>query len=57
LNFRRALFLILALLGVVAIKKSGGGLFRNLLDGVAPPPARSDPATTVHLQGAPGDRR
>lgn len=68
-NFRRALFLILALLGVVAIKKSGGGAFRNLLDSVAPvaavrstahsagsaPPATTGaaPATTVHLQVPP----
>ncbi len=36
-NFRRVLFLIFALLAVVALKKSGGGMFRNILDSVAPP--------------------
>jgi hypothetical protein len=55
-NFRRAFFLILALLAVVAIKKTGGGLFRNLLDSVAPPAARAVP-TTVHLQVPPPDPR
>lgn len=60
-NFRRALFLLLALLAVVALKKSGGGMFRNVLDSMAPPPqtrAASPqprppapaPETTVHLQ-------
>jgi hypothetical protein len=57
-NFRRALFLLLALLAVVALKKSGGGLFRNVLDSVAPPQSRAArsqprppaPETTVHLQ-------
>ena len=55
-NFRRALFLLLALLAVVALKKSGGGFFRNVLDSVAPPrspaaarPRPSSPETTVHL--------
>jgi hypothetical protein len=60
-NFRRALFLLLALLAVVALKKSGGGFFRNVLDSVAPPQTRAtsspprSPAseTTVHLQLRP----
>jgi hypothetical protein len=53
-NFRRALFLLLALMAVVALKKSGGGFFGNVLNGVAPPaPAsarQSVPPTTVHIQ-------
>jgi hypothetical protein len=53
-NFRRALFLVLALLAVVALKKSGGGFFGNVLNSVAPPataPARPPEApTTVHIQ-------
>jgi hypothetical protein len=53
-NFRRALFLLLALLGVVALKKSGGGFFGNVLNSVAPPapaPVRPPvPQTTVHIQ-------
>ena len=53
-NLRRALFLLLALMGVVALKQSGGGFFRNLLDTVvAPtspaPPATRAPETTVHI--------
>ena len=62
-NFRRALFLLLALLAVVALKKSGGGFFSNVLDSVAPSrapsaarprPSIAEPApaaeTTVHLE-------
>jgi hypothetical protein len=37
-NFRRALFLVLALLGVVAIKRAGGLSLNRIFDGVAPPP-------------------
>jgi hypothetical protein len=45
-NFRRALFLVLALLGILFIKRTGGGAFRSLLDTVAPPapPQISRPA-------------
>jgi hypothetical protein len=57
-NLRRALFLLLALLAVVALKKGGSGAFRNLLDSVSPPPRSGAaaqprtpaPETTVHLQ-------
>lgn len=56
-NFRRALFLLLALLGVVALKKSGRGFFGSVLDSVAPPrspaaarPRAPSPETTVHLE-------
>jgi hypothetical protein len=37
-NFRRVLFLIAVLLAVLALKRAGGGAFRNLFEGVAPPP-------------------
>jgi hypothetical protein len=53
-NFRRALFLLLALMAVVALKKSGGGFFGNVLNSVTPPataPVRpAVPPTTVHIQ-------
>ena len=56
-NLLRALFLLLALLAVVALKKSGGGFFSNVLDSVSPPrspaatrPRPVTPETTVHLQ-------
>ena len=56
-NFRRVVFLIFALMAVVALKRSAGGFFDHLLESVAPPataPARSAaPATTVHLQPGP----
>ncbi len=58
-NFRRVVFLILALMAVVAVKKSGGGFFSRVLDSVAPtaqpaPPARHAASeTTVHLQPGP----
>jgi hypothetical protein len=39
-NFRRVLFLVAVLLAVIALKRAGCGAFRNLFDGVAPPPAR-----------------
>jgi hypothetical protein len=61
-NFRRVLFLIMALAAVLALKRSGGGLFRGVVDSVAPmsssarpptPATTSAPrvrATTVHIQ-------
>jgi hypothetical protein len=50
-NFRRVFLLILALGAVLALKKSGGGFFRGVLDSVAPPPAApTGPETTVHLR-------
>jgi len=42
-NLRRALFLILALVGVVAIKRAGGFSFGGLFDG-GKPPAQKAPA-------------
>lgn len=38
-NLRRALFLVLVLLAVMALRRTGGGAFRGLLDAMAPPPA------------------
>jgi hypothetical protein len=54
-NLRRAVFLILALMAVVALKKSSGGFFSRVLESVAPPatPAHRAPETTVHLQPGP----
>jgi hypothetical protein len=56
-NLRRAVFLILALMAVVALKRSAGGFFSHLLESVAsppaPPPAHTAPETTVHLQPGP----
>jgi hypothetical protein len=45
-NLRRVVFLIVAILAVVALKRAGGGAFRNLLDAVSPsaPGARSPAA-------------
>jgi hypothetical protein len=43
-NFRRALFLVLALLGVLVIKRAGGLSLGRLFDGVAPPPPASSSA-------------
>jgi hypothetical protein len=37
-NFRRALFLIVALAAIIVIKRMGGFSFAKLFDGVAPPP-------------------
>jgi hypothetical protein len=38
-NFRRALFLVLVLLGVLVLKRTGGLSFSRMFDGVAPAPA------------------
>ena len=45
-NLRRALFLVLALLGVLAIKQSGGLRFGTLFDSVSPPA----PAYRLHVE-------
>ena len=61
-NFRRVLLLLLALVAVVAIKRSRGGSLHNLLEVMAPPPpkvAAPAPSTEagpnfqrLHVQGA-----
>jgi hypothetical protein len=48
-NFRRALFLILALGAVLVIRASGAVSFRKLFDNVAPA-APAAPATFQHLE-------
>jgi hypothetical protein len=50
-NVRRALFLVLALLAVVALKRSGGGFFSSVINSFGPPPPARPavPETTVHL--------
>jgi hypothetical protein len=58
-NFRRVLFLIVALMSVVALKRSAGGFFHRILESVTLPPAAepahpvAPPTTTVHLQPGP----
>jgi hypothetical protein len=53
-NFRRALFLIAALLAIVAIKRMGGGLsLAKLFNDVAPPPARQKQPSFQHLEVKP----
>ena len=54
-SFRRVVFLILALMAVVALKRSAGGFFSRVLESVAPPPApaHTAPETTVHLHPGP----
>jgi hypothetical protein len=52
-NLRRALFLVIALLGVVAIKRAGGFSFGGLFDGGQS--ARQAPASrTPGRTGSPG---
>ncbi|HVR60939.1 MAG TPA: hypothetical protein VMU50_03520 [Polyangia bacterium] len=48
-NLRRALFLLLALLAVLAIKRSGGLRLGSLFDSMAPPPAPA-PAYRLHVE-------
>jgi hypothetical protein len=57
-NLRRALFLLLALLGVLAIKHAGGGSFGHLFEALgptggaaAPTPPKND--RSYHLRVAP----
>ena len=49
-NFRRVLFLVIVLLAVLALRKTGGGAFRGLLDAVAPPPAPAGAAGPAGFQ-------
>jgi hypothetical protein len=50
-NFRRALFLLLVLGAVIALRQSGGLSFSKLFDGVAPAPAPAPDAPTFqHLE-------
>ena len=56
-NLRRAVLLILALMAVVALKRSSGGFFSRILESVAPPsPSHQAPETTVHMQPGPSPK-
>lgn len=53
-NFRRALFLIFALLAVVFIKYTGGFSLSRLFEGVAPTPSPAQrPAEFQHIEVKP----
>ena len=52
-NFRRALFLIAALVAIIAIKRMGGFSLGKLFDGVAPAPARQAEPKFQHLEVQP----
>jgi hypothetical protein len=43
-NFRRVLFLVIVFLVVLALRRSGGGSFRGLLDAMAPAPPPGTPS-------------
>lgn len=51
-NFRRVLFLLAALIAIIAIKRMGGFSLARLFDGVAPPPAAARDAAPAfqHLE-------
>jgi hypothetical protein len=56
-NFRRAVFLLVALVAIIAIKRIGGFSFAKLFDDVAPAPApapapKADPSFQ-HLEVKP----
>jgi len=48
-NLRRALFLLVALVAIIAIKRMGGFSLGKLFDGVAPGPARQPEPGFQHL--------
>jgi hypothetical protein len=53
-NLRRALFLVLALAGVLFIKRTGGLSFRKMFEDVAPPQANGGfQHIEVHRPGTP----
>jgi hypothetical protein len=54
-NFRRVLFLLAALVAIVAMKRMGGFSLAKLFDGVAPPPATARDAEPPfrHLEVKP----
>jgi hypothetical protein len=57
-NFRRALFLVLVLLGVLVLKRTGGLSFSRMFDGVAPAPAGgAGGAGFQHLEVKPEVKR
>ena len=54
-NFRRVVFLLAALVAIIAIKRMGGFSLVRLFDGVAPPPAAARDAEPQfqHLEVKP----
>jgi len=52
-NFRRALFLIAALIAIIVIKRMGGFSLAKLFDGVAPTPAQKARPQFQHLEVKP----
>ena len=58
-NFRRAFFLLLILLAVLAIKRSGGVRLGTIFDAMAPPatPAPSSEEPAYHLHVVPAKPR
>lgn len=51
-NFRRVLFLVLVLVAVVVLKRSGGLGLQSVLDALAPPPPAKRPAPAAADHGA-----
>lgn len=57
-NFRLALLLLLLIVGVVALKRSGGLSFSRMFEQLAPPvPAQKTPGTFQHLEVTPAPAR
>ena len=52
-NFRRAVFLIAALIAIIVIKRMGGFSLAKLFDGVAPAPAGQSQPRFQHLEVKP----
>ena len=52
-NFRRVVFLLAALVAIIAIKRMGGFSLAKLFDGVAPAPARQAEPQFQHLEVKP----
>ena len=54
-NFRRVVFLLAALVAIIAIKRMGGFSLARMFDGVAPPPAAARDAQPPfqHLEVKP----
>jgi hypothetical protein len=53
-NFRRAVFLVIVFLAVLALRKTGGGAFRGLFDAVSPAAPAAAPAAPASGAGSDG---